>query len=616
MPITTTVGQVVINSSLPEDMRRYDRVLNKKGVSELFQELSDKHPDDYAEVARKVLDIGHFAAQASGASISLSSLLPSAEVKEMRNRLRDRIEKLGLSETDEKIRERKIVELVSEQIPLIEDAVYRDGEAADSPFFKQVSSGARGNKTQLRQLVAGDLLVQDADNNTLAVPILKGYTEGLDPVEYFAASYGARKGVVDVKLATADAGFFGKKLSFAAHRLTVTEDDCGTQNGLPVDAGDHANVGAVMAMKKGEVGVGTILNLKNVKDLSALKGKIVIRSPLTCAAHSGVCSKCAGVRERGRLPDIGDNVGIAAAQAISEKISQGSLSSKHKGGVVTDGGDAAAGFEALDQQIEVPSSFRGAATLSQRDGVVDNIKPAPQGGNYIYISGEEHYVSPGRSLKVERGATVEAGDMLSDGVPNPGEITALRGLGDGRASWVKTFGEAMSDAGLSYHRRNLELVARGLINHVRVTSADGAGDALTDEVVPYDALMRSYKPRADSTEVDVNTAAGNYLERPVLHHTAGTRLTPKMIAGITESGFNKVWVNKLPPPFEPEFVRALDQAGKDPNPITRMSGSGLHKSILTGTARNLSSPKSDTSPYARLAEGPDFGASLSVDGTY
>lgn len=295
---------------------------------------------------------------------------------------------------------------------------------------------------------------------------------------------------------------------------------------------------------------------------------------------------------------------MTAAQALSEPIAQGSLSSKHSGGVAGEA-KTVSGFQLLDALVQFPSSFQGAAVHAQKDGTVGGIQPAPAGGHYLYIDGEKHYVPESATLKVKPGDVVEAGDVLTSGVPHPAEIIRHKGIGEGRRYFVQAMVGAMRDAGITAHRRNVELVARGLIDHVKMT--DEWEDYLPDDIVGYNALERRWKPREGSQKLRPRQAAGQYLERPYLHYTIGTKLRPSVIKTLEEFGINEVETHRDPPPFVPEPVRAMYSLQHDPDPLTRMYGSGLKKSLLDATHRGAVSDEEGTSFVPALARGVEFG---------
>lgn len=613
--LRTTVGNLLVNSVLPDDLKSPEHVLDKKGVTELFRQIAEKHPTRYRELAQKLMKLGSYGAQAAGATVKLSDTVPSPEVEKELSGLRQLIQQVNESDEADDIKESKIVKMIVDKSDALDNAIYDAGLKFNNNLAMQVKSGSRGNKVQLRQIVAGDFLVSDHKDRVIPIPILHGYSHGLDPVEYFAASFGARKGTIDVKLATQRAGFFAKQLAMAVHRLVVTEDDCGTNNGIPVVAGESANVGTLLAKSVHGLGAGHILTPQDVKGLR--DNKIVVRSPVTCQAPHGICAKCAGVRETGRLPDIGDNIGLPAGQSISEKLSQSQLSSKHGGGAIgASGSKGVQGFDLINSLVQVPESFHGSATVSKADGRVTRIDDAPQGGKYVWIDQDRHYISPEQAVTVQTHDLVESGDAISDGIPNPADLVHHKGIGAGRMAFINIMGKALADSRMPANRRNLELISRGLINHVRVTDLDGVADSLPDDIVTYDNLSRGYQPREGSVKLSTKRSAGKYLEQPTLHYSIGTRITPKVAADLSDNGIDEVLINDQSPQFEPVMVRAMEQGLRDPNPMTRLGGSYLEKGTLTAVHRGQSIPDKDTSFIPALAKGTGFGDTLKTDGTY
>lgn len=290
----------------------------------------------------------------------------------------------------------------------------------------------------------------------------------------------------------------------------------------------------------------------------------------------------------------------------SEPLTQSQIASKHTGGIAGAAGSAAiSGFKYISQLVQVPKHFPGGATHAQLDGKVGNIREAPQGGYYVNVGDKEHYVAPGFELRVKPGSIVEAGDTLSDGIPNPAEIVKHKGVGAGRVYFVNQFREALADAGIRGHRRNIELLARGLLNHVRLT--DEVGDWGPDDVVPYQLLERTWRPRAGHTQAAPRDALGKYLEQPILYYSVGTRIQPSMLPTLQQFGVKKLLVHNEPPPFEPEFIRGMATVSTDPDWMTRMLGSYQQKSLLHGAQRGAVSDEAGTSYVPALASGLHFG---------
>lgn len=604
----TTAGQVMINEALPEDMQDYSRVLDKKALARLFTDLADKHSDQYAEINQRLHKLGHQISTVHGneASISLDSLRTPPGVKALHDEINQGIQKILKTPGDSKGKDDQIVSLISRYIDPVTKMNYEEGLKERNPLAIQILSGSRGNSSQFRALRGGDMLVVDHKDRPIPIPILSSFSEGLDPVQYWAGAYGARKGTISTKFATPKSGFLGKQLAMATHRLVVTEKDCGTQNGIPVPASDPDNEGALLARAVGQFEAGTVITPKIIKALG--DQKILVRSPMTCHGHQGICQRCAGIRERGGFPPIGDNIGIAASQAISEPVGQGSLSAKHSGGQASgQQREAKSGIDLINQLVQVPKTFQGSATVSNHDGTIDKIEDAPQGGQYVTIAGNQHWVPPGETLTVGKNDTVEAGDVLSSGLPNPAEIVHHKGIGEGRRYFMDQFRKALTDNKFSAHRRNIELLSRGLINHVRVTDPDGPADTTPDDVTEYDNLVRDYQPRFGFQMATPKTGRGLYLEEPVLHYSIGTRVTPNTAKTMTEHGITSFKAHADTPSFQPEMIRAMETLSHAPDWMVRLGGFNLSKGLKDSVHHNQTSNVHGTSFIPALAQGVEFG---------
>jgi hypothetical protein len=463
----------------------------------------------------------------------------------------------------------------------------------------------------LASLLGSDMLYSDHRDEVIPIPVLRSYSEGLSPEEYWAGTYGARRGIIATKFATQDAGFLSKQLNQAGHRLVVMDEDDehdpeAPARGMVVDTDDMDNEGALLARDVGPYKRNTPLTPKILKEIKRKgKNKILIRSPLVGGSpEGGVYARDVGIRETGKLPGRGEQVGLQAAQALSEPISQGQLSAKHSGGVAGQE-KAVSGFEYINQLIQTPKKMKGGAAHATVDGKVQRVEGAPAGGYHVTINDEQHYINDGYELKVKKGDEIEAGDVLSEGIPNPAIITKYKGVGEGRRYFVKEFKKAMGESGMQGHRRNIEILARGLINHVQLT--EETDDHAPDDIVPYSTLEHTYKPRAGHERLDPKKAIGQYMESPVLHYTIGTKIRPSMLADFKEFGVDKIPVHKDPPPFQPHMVRGMFQLQHDPDWMTQMYGSGLKKSLLQSTARGSTSKDRGTSFVPSLALGSDFG---------
>ena len=597
----TTPGKLLIETAIPEKYLAGLTSLTKKDLSGIFTRIAKEDPSQYEDIMAKFTDVSRDVVYRQGreASVGLDDLSISDKLKIYRDSVRRKLKEIQQSPYLKGAAKNKaIIDYLYKEMGVIPGKVVEDASDRNSAFYAQVTSGARGNKSQLQQCVFGDGLLVDAENKPVPIPVTHSYAEGVQPMEFWAASSGARKGSIDVQFATADGGYLGKQLSNLGHRMVVTEKDCGTKQALTVDAQDTDNIGSVLARATNGIPAGTIITKDNLPKLG--KGKILVRSLATCGCQDGICAMCAGVRERNSLPPIGDPIGIVAARAISEPITQSGLKSKHTGGVAGVDDKKVHGFEELNQFIQVPSVFKGAATLSEIDGVVTAIKPAAAGGNFVTVNDKQFYVPRDMEVIVKKGDTVTAGDMLSDGTPNPGELVKYKGIGGGRKYFVEKYRELLDKNGSSVHRRNIEAVARGFINRIEISDIDGYNGYMINDVVPYDTFAYDYEPRENSKTLPPMLSRDKFLEAPVLHYSIGTRVTPAVIKDLKENKIDKITVNDKAPVFNPYIVRTKSLLQTDPDWQTQLAGENLKKSLLQGARHGASSTPEGTSYFPAM----------------
>ncbi len=631
----TNVGTLLLNDALPEDLRNKDGFrLDKKGMHELLRKVAELHPDKYKDVLKKLNDVGRNAVYAAGASVSLSALGHSAAKEKIIGAARQRVQEIVENDSipdDQK--DDEVVKLLLPLGPKLQEALYEEAKAekATNPYYLQLISGARGKKSDYNSLRGADLLTSDHNGKVIPMPMFHSYAEGLDPVEYFAGLYGQRRGMIGVKFAVGDAGFLNKQLVNATHRQTVTSEAPEPTRlpvGLPVHPSDQDSVGSVLAapvklkiagsIAGSEIPAGTVLTsdiLKRIQDDD--QDEILVHSPLTESSPDGGMSRlAAGKRDRFDLSRIGDNIGIPSAQAIGEKLSQGMLSSKHNSGVAGTDRVNRSGFEFLNRLIQAPESFPEAGPLAHEDGIVKDVTEAPQGGHYIHLGSEKHYVHPGLKPTVKIGDKVDAGDDLTDGVPHPVDLVRHRGVGEARRVYTGLLREALENSGVPTHRRNLESVVAGLMNWTKVTDPEGIGEHVVDDVVGYNQLSHGYKPRIDAVLNAPRHSIGRYLEEPALHYSVGTRMTKRVADHLDKHGIKDIHTHAEPPGFEPHMVRGLLGVHEDPDWGTQQVGFYNVGAFQKSVARGATSDPNSTSFVPALASGEDFGANLSTTGKY
>ncbi len=410
-----------------------------------------------------------------------------------------------------------------------------------------------------------------------------------------------------------------KQLVNAAHRQVVTHGQPLPRRlptGLPVETADRANIGAVLAYDTKGLKAGHVLTDEDLQDLEdAGIDEILVASPMTEASEDGgVSAWAAGRRTRQGLHLVGDNIGIPAAQAVGEKLSQGALSSKHSAGVQTR--ISKSGFEYVNRLIQAPQHFPEAGPLAEEGGRVDAVEKAPQGGHYIRIGKKEYYAGPDLEVTVKPGQAIEQGDDLTDGTPHPQDLVRLRGMGEARRVYMRELRQALENSGVDIHRRNLESVVAGLLNWAQVTDPDGVGENIYDDVVPYGRLMATYRPRDDAVEFEPKHAVGRYLEEPVLHYTPGTRVTKKIADHLNKWKVKSIFTHDDPPGFEPHMVRGLLSVYHDPDWKTRLGGFYTARAFERSLHRGLESDRQSTSFLPAITQPTGFGANLQRTGKY
>lgn len=294
-----------------------------------------------------------------------------------------------------------------------------------------------------------------------------------------------------------------------------------------------------------------------------------------------------------------------------------SNSTKHSAGVASAGSArTVSGFQAVDSLVQIPETFPGGAAIAQNDGKVTKLEPAPQGGQFMTIGDQRHYLSPEMTPSVKIGDEVEAGDALSDGIPNPSEITKHKGIGSGRYYFVEAMKNAFKANGLSANRRNIEIMSRALVNHVRVTDPEGYANNLPDDITEYQAVEDNYQPDKDTVALAPQKAIGSYLQKPALHYTIGTRITPKVAKRLDLLGEKEIFTSPNEPGFTPEHIRGMSITEHKKDFLSQWAGSGLSRKLLREVqSGDATSDIHGQSYVSGMAFGLEFGMKSKEDPT-
>ena len=610
--------QLLLNAALPEELRDYHRTYDAKSVGDLMSAVAKNYPEKYSDIAQLFGDTGRNAAWDLGTSIRLKDFHPVIDKEKAFANMDAEVERARQTSDTVDDFKKKRMSIWMRHSDKMEKDTSVNALAQDNNIANAVVSGARGKSPQLKGMVTTPGLYSDYKGRPIPIFVRHSFGEGLRPTEFMAGTFGARTSVISTKNSTAKGGDFGKQLAVVATPLVVTEKDCGTSNGidLPIDRKDLS--GRVLVKDTAGIPAGTILDRHALDALRKKKVEnVLVRSAMTCQSHAGLCSKCLGADGRGKLPHVGYAAGISAAQAVSEPVTQSALNVKHTGGAVSGGKRVLSGFSVINQIAQSPEEFPDRAAVSEVDGHVSDITKAPQGGTIVHVGDKEHYVPVGYDLMVKKGDKVEAGDQLADGIVDPGDITRLRGLGEGRRFYADRLGQALTDSGLGNDPRNLEILATAAINHAHVTDPDGLGDYLPDDTANYAHLAATYTPPKDTQTLHPSKAVGKYLQAPALHYTIGTKLTPKMAAHLHKAGMDELHVSDDAPGFEPEMIRLRTAPNSSQDWFSKLTGSYLGSNLSHSAVRGEDTNVEHNIHYAPvLASGVSFGKNVETTGEF
>jgi DNA-directed RNA polymerase subunit beta' len=411
----------------------------------------------------------------------------------------------------------------------------------------------------------------------------------------------------------AEPGDLAKILVNNMYPYTITKDDCGTHNGIPMSSSDGHVVDRYLAREVGPFKYNTLVTTQVAQKLKALAETVYVRSPMTCLAHEGVCRKCQGLDEKGQVHAIGVNVGVRAAQALSEPLTQFALNAKHGVRVLKGASSKLEGLSGFRQLLEVPQSFFNKATLAEKTGTVSKIQAAPHGGYYVYVDDEEHYVSPNLKVLVQEGQSVEAGDVLSEGVPKPDELVHHKGFGVGRQYLVEQLHNIYSSQNTNMDKRHLELVARADLSHVKILEhSSDHPELVRGDIVHYNDYRDSVGKKTRS--VSLEKAVDHILGKEVFQYTAGTKITPSIVASLKKHGVKTIDIAENAPAVEFIMKPMTRNPLLNPDWMARLAHRYLKDSVLKGAHFGDASDLHGAHPVPAYAYGAEFGNA--PDGKY
>jgi DNA-directed RNA polymerase subunit beta' len=544
--IVTTPGRVIFNAEVEraleeatgghfEDHPFLNTTLRKRELDAFIGDLVEHYgPNTIAAALDVIKSVTFRFATRAGISISKNDIVPPGDKEEILAGYEDEVTKVG-REYDrglmtEEERDERIIAIWTRATDEVADRMM-DSLEATNPIYMMANSGARGSFNQIRQLAGMRGLMADPKGEIIARPIKANFMEGLTVLEYFISTHGARKGLADTALRTADSGYLTRRLVDVSQDVIIREDDCGTEEHIDAplildDAPNKSVAGRIAAadiakpIKDGKPGKTVLVETGAEITMSGLRhiveefgeyadtATIPVRSVLKCRSEWGLCRMCYGTfLATGGMAEIGDAVGIIAAQSIGEPGTQLTMRTFHTGGIA--GADITHGLPRVVEIFEARNP-KGAGTLTEVDGKVDieesertiKVTVSPTA---LDASGElpdpKEYSFPRRTrLFVTKGQMVEAGDALNEGSLNPADLLMLKRATATELYLVDEVQKVYKSQGVEIHDKHIELIVRQMLKKVRVESAGDTAllpGQLADKVVLERENVRVKKEKGE-----------------------------------------------------------------------------------------------------------------------
>ena len=502
--VETTVGRIIYNKGIPQDLGFVDRtdpenefepeinfVVNKKKLGKIIEKSINKFGlNRSAELLDYIKATGFKYSTIGGITVSIEDVKVPEAKKEILEKAQAQVDnvlkqyKRGLITEEE--RYQTVIKIWEQATDDVKNAM-RDTFTQLNPMFMMSDSGARGNLDQLKQIAGMRGLMASTTGKTVEIPIKSSFREGLDALEYFISAHGARKGLSDTALRTADSGYLTRRLVDVSQDIIVREHDCGTHDGITLTAIKDGNQ-VIESLQERLIGrypledikdpatgeliidTNTIINDKIAdKIVEAGIEEVRVRSVFGCRTKSGVCSKCYGMGLASREEaNIGETVGIIAAQSIGEPGTQLTMRTIHSGGVAGVA-DITQGLPRVEELFEARKP-KGLAIISEIDGIV-KISEEKKRKTVTVTSKDDSksYVIPfGSKLKVKDNDKVVAGQPLTEGSINPNELLLIKGPEGVYNYLVQEVQKVYRNQGVDINDKHIEVIGRQMLKKVRV----------------------------------------------------------------------------------------------------------------------------------------------------
>lgn len=549
--VESTLGRFIFNEIIPQDLGFVDRsipgnelvpevdfLVGKKQLKQILEKVINTHgATATAEVLDAVKAMGYKYSTRAAMTVSISDMTVPPQKPELIKKAQDTVDliaknfKRGFITEEERYKE--VIQTWQETDNILTKALL-DGLDKYNNIYMMADSGARGSDKQIKQLAGMRGLMADTTGHTIELPIKSNFREGLDVLEYFISAHGARKGLSDTALRTADSGYLTRRLVDVSQDVIIREVDCCEGKEIPymeikafmdgqetIESLQDRLTGRFIAETITDPDTGEVVIKANhmvtpkraaaiMKVLDKLgRNSVKIRTVLSCKSHIGVCAKCYGSNmATGQSVQVGEAVGIIAAQSIGEPGTQLTMRTFHTGGVA--GGDITQGLPRVEELFEarkpkglaIITEFGGVATLKDTKKKREIIITDPETGN------SKTYLIPyGSRIKIQDGAILEAGDELTEGSVNPHDILKIKGVRAVQDYMIQEVQRVYRLQGVEINDKHIEVIVRQMLKKIRVEES-GDGDVLPGvsmDVLDFndmnEKLIREGKKPAEGKQV-------------------------------------------------------------------------------------------------------------------